>query len=378
MLNQKKVSIIDKNFLINMMNESKESYVKENVEKNEIQKENDGLIIKLARTLPDIIKNPFLKPYYRGKQSIDNEEKIIYISKDLKKWSLDFLIYIVNKEKINFNLDYFKRNEDKKEILKFIKNKITFALYDKIYKKQVYSKKDLEVQQYYKKLEEKVTRKGDIYQLRYNNKKYILPKNEFEIPLFYHMNGIDSIPKSVLNDIKNKDIIDAGAYIGDSSLILNETKPSKIYAFEPIPDSFTLLKKTIKLNNLNNTIAINMGLGSKESKLKMSKNFKSNAFITKYGTQEIKITTIDNFCKKENIKPKLIKMDIEGFELEAIKGSEKIIKKLKPVLLICLYHTGKDFFEIPDLIKKMNPNYTLRFLNINYNNPIFEKILLAY
>jgi hypothetical protein len=46
----------------------------------------------------------------------------------------------------------------------------------------------------------------------------------------------------------------------------------------------------------------------------------------------------------------MLKMDIEGAEYEALKGAEKLIKKLDVDLAICLYHKPQDIFEIPKLV----------------------------
>lgn len=58
-------------------------------------------------------------------------------------------------------------------------------------------------------------------------------------------------------------------------------------------------------------------------------------------------------------KPTYIKMDIEGAEQEALKGCKRIIQDYKPKLAICIYHKPDDLFEIPIMIKEMNPEYKL-------------------
>lgn len=60
-----------------------------------------------------------------------------------------------------------------------------------------------------------------------------------------------------------KDIIDAGAYIGDSALVFGRffSKCRRIYAFEPDPDSYALMEKTIAMNRLANVIPVGVALG---------------------------------------------------------------------------------------------------------------------
>lgn len=52
-------------------------------------------------------------------------------------------------------------------------------------------------------------------------------------------------------------------------------------------------------------------------------------------------------------------MDIEGAELDALKGAEKTIEQFRPKLAISLYHKREDLYEIPIWIKSIMPNYKM-------------------
>jgi hypothetical protein len=73
----------------------------------------------------------------------------------------------------------------------------------------------------------------------------------------------------------------------------------------------------------------------------------------------------------------LIKLDVEGNELSSIKGAKKCIKKNKPILLISLYHTAKDFFEIKPMIEQMGLGYKFRIRKVT-DEAIKEIVLIAY
>jgi FkbM family methyltransferase len=205
---------------------------------------------------------------------------------------------------------------------------------------------------------------------------YILPINHFEPVVFYHKYGIQELPSYVKESINGKDIIDAGAFIGDSALILNELKPRRIYEFEPLRENIQLLNKTIELNNLRTVVVVGKALASKKG-ISYIIPLSSGSFISGYG-EKIQLITLDDFFSKNSLNVGLIKIDVEGYEPEVIKGAENTIKNEKPVLIVSLYHTGEEFFEIPKLLKSWVPEYTFRFLNLNHTHATFERVLIAY
>lgn len=76
--------------------------------------------------------------------------------------------------------------------------------------------------------------------------KYILPFNQFEIEVFYDKSGMDYIKN--INQVKNKNIIDAGGFIGDSAIVFSDYTDKNIYSFEPFLQNYNLMLKTVELN----------------------------------------------------------------------------------------------------------------------------------
>ena len=293
-------------------------------------------------------------------------------------FSLDFIDYIKNNKNIKLNLKLFKYEQDKKEILKFVKNNIYLALgKNVVHKSLLFDEEDLYFQKKYIEFTQKNIKNNDVI---INNKKYQLSNNIFGMSVFFHKLGLNEIEKSLLDKYVNKTAIDCGAYIGDSSLVLYNYFP-QVYALEPEENNFKLLKKTIQLNKLEkHIIPLKIGVGNKKT-VKSIKPIGDSSFISeKYteGNEIIFITTIDDLVKENNLNVGLIKMDIEGYELKAIKGAEATIKKQKPILIISVYHRSRDFFEIPNLIAHWIPEYQFRFLNLYHLHPIYEKILICY
>lgn len=183
---------------------------------------------------------------------------------------------------------------------------------------------------------------------------------EYNLASFVDLN----LNESDLEFIKNKDIIDAGAYTGDTALPLSKLTNKNIYAFEPFKESFDLLTKNINDNNIENIIPINKSLGNivGERTLYLSGNnvqgITSDSKIRSYDN-EIKVqeTTIDTFVDENKLDVGYITIDVEGAEMDLLNGAKNTIKTQRPILIISLYHRASDFFEIIPWVADLNLGY---------------------
>lgn len=164
--------------------------------------------------------------------------------------------------------------------------------------------------------------------------------------------------------IKDKDIIDAGAFTGDTSLPLSGITEKNVYAFEPFEDSFYLLNKNIEENNIKNIVPVNKSLGNinGERTLFLSgeniQGITSDPNIRSYDN-EIKVQeiTIDKFVEENNLNLGLITIDVEGAEMDLLEGAINTIKNQKPILCISIYHKVSDYFNIIPWIANLNLGY---------------------
>lgn len=202
-------------------------------------------------------------------------------------------------------------------------------------------------------------------------------KNEISGFKFYGDYNLHSfidlgLSKKDLEYIKDKDIIDAGAFTGDTCLPLSKVTSKNIYAFEPFKDSFKLLKKNIESNNIKNIIPINKSLGNinGERTLFLSgKNVQgitSDSKIRAYD-EEIKVeeTTIDQFAEENNLDVGYITIDVEGAEMDLLKGAENTIKTQKPILFISIYHKVSDYFNIIPWVANLDVGYEFNVIKEN-------------
>jgi FkbM family methyltransferase len=194
----------------------------------------------------------------------------------------------------------------------------------------------------------------------FSYKNYFLPINSFEDKVFYFRFGIRELGGGY--SLKNKSIIDAGAYIGDSAIVLSEYTDKKVYAFEPNIDTYRLLLKTIELNKLKDKIVpVDKGLGDRNEKLQIcGMNLIENSKESGIDCKMTQIITLDEFVKENNLEIGLIKTDLEGFEPKFLKGAIETIKKQKPAMLISIYHNAQDFFEIKPMIESWNLGYKFK------------------
>lgn len=210
----------------------------------------------------------------------------------------------------------------------------------------------------------------------YDN-KYILDRNFFEFPNFYDKIGLDHVKNT--DFIKDKAIIDAGGFIGDTALILSEYTNDKVYSFEPFLSNFNSMKKNIALNNKSNVEPVYMALGDQNNEIYIDDSNVSsgNVLNIKNTGNKVQMTTLDSFVEKNNIKVGLIKTDLEGFEQPFLRGALNTIKKQKPVLIISIYHNYSDFFDIKPMIEELDLGYKFKILKSNDFNIILETKLIA-
>lgn len=151
-------------------------------------------------------------------------------------------------------------------------------------------------------------------------------------------------------------MVDCGAYQGDSLqrlFTLFGNKVRKAYAFEPDKENMRLLKT--KMNLYNNIECIEAGVSDEENIYR----FESNAMaghLSEDGDTEVKVCRIDDVVQK--VYGRLcITIDVEGYEVAALKGAEEIIRKHRPYIIACLYHKPKDILEVPKMIREICPEY---------------------
>lgn len=194
-----------------------------------------------------------------------------------------------------------------------------------------------------------------------------MPIYHFEVGVFYHKHSLkEAFSKETLQRIRQKDIIDVGGFIGDSAIIFErEFTERNIYSFEPTSKNYALMQETLRLNDSKRIIPIHQGLGIKSENLKI-RFFGGASHIDLRGQSEdlesISITTLDEFVRENKLEVGFIKVDIEGFEQEFLKGARETIESQKPAMLLSIYHNGSDFFDIKPMIESWDLGYQFKII----------------
>lgn len=159
-------------------------------------------------------------------------------------------------------------------------------------------------------------------------------------------------------------VFDVGAHKAQTSLYFNRLfKESTIHAFEPSSQLFEILERNVSL--YENIIAHNLALGNMDGKAFLSTSNSdlcgqlSNEF--REDSIEIDVCKLDSFCRKKNISHiDLLKIDVEGHEIEVLNGAKDLISKnaVRALYLECDFNsddTQHSYFpDVLDYLKSRN------------------------
>ena len=181
---------------------------------------------------------------------------------------------------------------------------------------------------------------------------------------------------SILHFGQGEVFVDLGAYIGDTvdSFIkhVDESKASyeRIYALEPDPNNFMELKR--RTAHYPNVTYINKGAYSENTVLRFSAEGKWTSCLDDQGDIEVSVCSLD---EEIGDRVTFMKSDIEGAEMQAIKGAENMIREYKPTLAFSIYHRKEDIFTIPLRLHELNQGY--KFYMRHYGDIPIDSIVYA-
>ena len=174
----------------------------------------------------------------------------------------------------------------------------------------------------------------------------------------------------IFADNKNGVFVDVGAFTGDTLSDYSQVYGKgykKIYAYEPSPVVFNDLRDNVEKLGLHDVEIRRKGVGSRKGKMFYQENFyeTSASIIAEKGDESDQVDIVRLDDDLDDI-PTLIKINVNGYEKEALEGCRKTITKHSPGLAVCMCYDYDDIWKVPSMIEEMVPEY--KFYIRHYGN----------
>jgi len=173
--------------------------------------------------------------------------------------------------------------------------------------------------------------------------------------------GRPYFPLDIFSLADEEVFVDCGAYDGDTIkdfLQIRRSFSGKIIALEPDPQNFQKLQNftsTLPVDIKEKVTVLPLAAGRLRRKLRFDAMGTESSNISDTGDLEVSCLPLDEVLS--DCIPTLLKMDIEGAEMDALAGARKVIHDNTPILAICVYHRQDDLWRIPLFIQSLSDRY---------------------
>lgn len=147
-------------------------------------------------------------------------------------------------------------------------------------------------------------------------------------------------------------VIECGSHHGYTTLMLSKWvgERGRVYASEPVPSNIAVLQRNLDLNAIKNVKIVLAAMGPQAGKISFFDDTNGSVLggrNLKHAI-EVEMMTIDGFCEAEGFSPDLIKMDVEGFELDILAGAKRVLRQ-RPALQIEVHpHQVRNYGKTAD------------------------------
>jgi len=179
-------------------------------------------------------------------------------------------------------------------------------------------------------------------------------------------------------------VIDAGGCYGDTALYFAHKagETGRVFSFEFMPDNIKVFQRNLALNPIlaERIEIVPNPLWSVSGERLFVEGSGPAAHVTPspkdLASTQVETLRIDDLVQRQHLaRVSFIKMDIEGAELEALKGAEATIRRDRPKLAISVYHQLHDFWTIPQWVDSLGLGY--RFYLRHFTIHAEETVLFA-
>lgn len=182
-------------------------------------------------------------------------------------------------------------------------------------------------------------------------------------------------------------VVDAGANIGLISIFcaIKVGHNGLVLSFEPHPETYPILQKNIAINGISQIEAYNKALGSVSGTAKIYSNLQINrgaASIVEFQQDspsfDIEVLSLDEVLKQRKISQvDLLKIDVEGFEMEVLKGASKILSEENgPILVVECSNTRTNFdYSMEALFDFLNQQHNYQIYKLSHSKEKISKLV---
>jgi len=240
------------------------------------------------------------------------------------------------------------------------------AVYDIIFQLQwekrcmdYYSEHAEEVEAIYERLGDERSKqvlRNRLLFLRTRERKYALEVREHN----------QYFSEELIDFSKVESFVDLGMYTGDTVLQFADVTKGcykMVYGFEPDDAIYRTAQENLR--SLSNITLIKKGVSDCDGRVRVAQalgvmqTIESGVFGEEGEENSFEICKLDTYFKNQNIPNAMLKLDIEGAEMSALRGAAEWIKRNKPIIAICVYHKQEDILEIPAFCKQLVPEYRM-------------------
>jgi len=174
-------------------------------------------------------------------------------------------------------------------------------------------------------------------------------------------------------NVEDKNILDIGAFVGDSAIYFILKGAKKVYAVEPHPDAYNEMLDNIKLNNMEDKIIpINMGINYEKDYVSINivdiNNVGGSFFNSNNTGIKIPAGKLSDIIDKYNIDAQVLKMDCEGCEYDIILKDYDTIREFDEIGFE--YHAYNTKIPVSKLLEKLNKDFECKFIKGGINEKI--------
>jgi FkbM family methyltransferase len=163
---------------------------------------------------------------------------------------------------------------------------------------------------------------------------------------YYYEENVTYFLDILVKSFPDPVLFDVGANCGYYSIRYSDFC-KQIFSFEPVANTYRILKKNIRRNSITNTKLFKLGLSdsngeriinlynSSGNNSLFERNIPKDHSLKKIGTETIKLKSLDELLISGKVAiPNIIKVDVEGSELNFLKGAKETITKYRPIILL--------------------------------------------